>query len=178
MIRTFTRSYATYDAAQRVVTQLEAAHLPGADISIVGKHHEPEETRATEGASIGGALGGAAGLLAGIGLLAIPGIGPVVAAGWLASAATGLALGATAGGLVGGLVKAGIDENEAHYYAETIRRGGSIVAVKVDDDHAMKVEAILDGSDSLDPEERRAMYQKDGWTRFDDKAPPYTHPMI
>lgn len=178
MTHTLTRSYATYAEAKTVVARLEAANIPSADISIVGKHQEGEESRAAEGAGIGGVLGGAAGLLAGIGLLAIPGIGPVVAAGWLAAAATGIAAGAVAGGLVGALVKAGIDEDEAHLYAETIRRGGSVVAVKVDDDHAMKVEAVLDGSSSLDSDERRAMYQKDGWTRFDDKAPPYTHPML
>ena len=133
MIRTLTRSYASYNEAQAVANKLEAADIEGVDISIVGKQSDLEETRAAEGAGIGGVIGGAAGVLAGVGLLAIPGVGPVVAAGWLASTVAGIAVGAVAGGLVGTLVSAGIDEGDAHYYAETIRRGGSVVAVKVDE---------------------------------------------
>ena len=178
MIRTLTRSYASYNEAQAVANKLEAADIEGVDISIVGKQSDLEETRAAEGAGIGGVIGGAAGVLAGVGLLAIPGVGPVVAAGWLASTVAGIAVGAVAGGLVGTLVSAGIDEGDAHYYAETIRRGGSVVAVKVDDDHVMQVEAILDGSGAIDRDARRATYQSDGWTRFDDKAPPYTNPQL
>jgi hypothetical protein len=178
MTRTLTRSYMTNGEAQAAVTRLEAANIAGADISIIAKQADLDETRAAEGAGIGGIVGGAVGVLAGIGMLAIPGIGPVVAAGWLATATSGLALGAVAGGLVGMLVSAGIDEEDANYYAETLRRGGSVVAVKVDDDFAVLVEAILDDSGSIDRVTRRDQYKQDGWTRFDDKAAPYTGPQI
>lgn len=99
MTRTITRSYDSYATARSVVEQLEAAGVSSNDISVVGRDGETGETNAGEGAGIGAGIGGAAGLLAGIGLLAIPGIGPVVAAGWLASTAAGAIAGAAAGDL-------------------------------------------------------------------------------
>jgi hypothetical protein len=66
------------------------------------------------------AVGGAVGLLAGLGLLAIPGIGPVVAAGWLVSTAAGAAAGGATGGLIGALTQAGVSEEDAHVYAEGV----------------------------------------------------------
>ena len=87
------------------------------------------------GAGAGVVLGGAGGLLAGLGLLAIPGIGPVVAGGWLlataAGAAAGAILGGAAGGIIGALVAGGVPEADAHVYSEAIRRGGSLVTAKV-----------------------------------------------
>jgi hypothetical protein len=85
-------------------------------------------TGAETGAGVGTAVGGAAGLLAGLGLLAIPGVGPVVAAGWLVATAVGAVAGAATGGLIGGLTGAGVSEDDAHVYAEGVRRGGSLVA--------------------------------------------------
>jgi hypothetical protein len=66
-------------------------------------------------------------LLAGLGLLAIPGLGPVVAAGWLASTALGAVAGGAAGGLIGALTAAGVSQEDAHVSAEGIRRGGTLV---------------------------------------------------
>src|SRR5437762_12016575 len=88
---------------------------------------------AAAGAGIGAALGGAAGLLAGLGLLAIPGIGPVVAAGWLASTAAMAVAGGATGGLIGALTQSGLTEHEARGYAEGVRRGGTLVTVRVDE---------------------------------------------
>ena len=83
---------------------------------------------AGKGAGIGAAVGGVGGLLTGLGLMAIPGVGPVVAAGWLAATAagavTGAAVGGAAGGIIGGLTDAGVSEDDAHVYAEGVRRGG------------------------------------------------------
>ena len=76
-------------------------------------------------------MGGTAGLPAGLGLLAIPGLGPVVAAGWLAATAVGAAAGAATGGIVGALTEAGVSEEEAHSYAEGVRRGGTLVSARV-----------------------------------------------
>ena len=126
MTRTITRSYDSYTIAAEVVEKLETAGIPASDISLVGRNERGEESNAAEGAGIGAGVGGAAGL----GMLAIPGIGPVVAAGWLAATAAGAVAGAAAGGLVGSFMSAGVDEEEAHYYAETVRRGGSVVSVK------------------------------------------------
>src|SRR5207237_1907665 len=99
---------------------------------------------AATGAGIGATVGGVAGLLAGLGLLAIPGIGPVVAAGWLASTAAAALAGGATGGLIGALTQSGIGEEEAHTYAEGVRRGGTLVTVRVPDTDRARVEAILD----------------------------------
>src|SRR5215204_3155852 len=149
MKRTITAMFDTYRDAAEAVRRLESAGIPHADISIVsndpanrdrlsdapattaiGRRSDATGAGATDaatgagtGASLGAMLGGGAGLLAGLGMLAIPGLGPVVAAGWLASTLVGAGAGAATGGLVGALTGAGIDEADAHTYAEGIRRG-------------------------------------------------------
>ena len=115
-----------------------------ADISVLMRDSEgaPElgivkATKAPEGAvtgaSTGGAIGGTAGLLVGLGSLAIPGVGPFIAAGPIMAALSGAAAGATAGGVVGALVGLGIPEYEAKAYQERIKKGGYLVAVHVED---------------------------------------------
>lgn len=173
MTRTITRSYDSYSTARSVVEQLEAAGVSSSAISVVGRDGDASETNASEGAGIGAGVGGAAGLLAGLGMLAIPGIGPVVAAGWLASTAAGAVAGAAAGGLVGSFVKEGHDEEEANYYAETVRRGGSVVSVRTAPEHEATVQAILDGATPIDRNTREADYRAGGWSRFDENADPY-----
>jgi len=84
----------------------------------------------SQGATWGGAAGGAAGLLAGLGALTIPGIGPILAAGPLAGALTGVA----AGGLGGALIDYGIPENEGRRYEEDIKKGEILVAIKSSDE--------------------------------------------
>lgn len=178
MTRTLTRSYDNYETARAVVEQLEAAGVSSSDISMVGRDETAETTNAAEGAGIGAGIGGAAGLLAGVGLLAIPGIGPVVAAGWLASTAAGAVAGAAAGGLVGTFVKEGHDKDEAEYYAETVRRGGSVVSVRAEPEQEAAVEAILDGAQPIDRTTREAEYRAGGWDRFDENAGPYRPPVV
>lgn len=174
MTRTITRSYENYATARSVVEQLEASGISSSNVSIVGRNNgDTDETNAGEGAGIGAGVGGAAGLLAGLGLLAIPGVGPVVAAGWLAATAAGAVAGAAAGGLVGSFIKEGHDEDEANYYAETVRRGGSVVSVRAEPEQEAAVEAILDGATPIDRDTRMAQYRQEGWTRFDEKADPY-----
>src|SRR5689334_22312330 len=154
MTRTITASFDDYDDAVEAVGKLKQAGFPDAQMSMVsgsekhrsatGSDRDDDNVSDTgKGAAIGGAIGGGAGLLAGLGMLAIPGLGPVVAAGWLASTLAGLAAGATTGGLVGALVDTGLSEDEAHAYAEGIRRGGTMVSVRVDDDQAQRAFDIL-----------------------------------
>jgi uncharacterized membrane protein len=178
MTRTITRSYDAYDSAAAVVSKLEQAGISSSDISVIGRDERAEESNAAEGAGIGAGVGGAAGLLTGLGLLAIPGVGPVVAAGWLAATAAGAVAGAAAGGLIGSFTSAGISDDDAHYYAETVRRGGTVVSVKAADEHAATVETIMDGASPINRDERIAAYRSDGWTRFDDKAEPYSRTVI
>ncbi|HEV7337198.1 MAG TPA: general stress protein [Bosea sp. (in: a-proteobacteria)] len=178
MTQIITRSYDNYESARIVVEQLEAAGFSSSEISIVGRHEKTDDSNAGEGAGIGATLGGAAGLLAGLGLIAIPGIGPVVAAGWLASTAAGAVAGGAAGGIVGALTSAGTSADDANYYAETVRRGGSVVSVRTSDDRAPTAEAIMDGATPIDRDERLAEYRQSGWSRFDERAEPYRGPLI
>ena len=180
-MQTVSRVYDTYAQANQAVSDIEGAGVPSSEVSLVANKYVSDKydnvesvSKAGTGAGIGGVLGGGAGLLAGLGLLAIPGLGPVVAAGWLASLAVGAAAGATAGGLVGALVSAGTSDDHAHVYSESVRRGGTLVSVRVaDEDDASAIQALLDRHGPIDPVERGAEYRATGWATFDPKAPPY-----
>ncbi len=179
-MKTVSRVYDTYSEARNAVTAVEAAGIPDSEVSLVAnkyvsdKYADVQEVSApATGAGVGGVVGGGAGLLAGLGLLAIPGLGPVVAAGWLAATAVGAAAGAAAGGLVGALVGAGVSDTDAHVYSESVRRGGTLVSARVADGDAARIQAILDRFKPIDPAVRGAEYRKQGWTTFDPKAPAY-----
>ena len=132
-----------------------------------------ESTAGGAGATIGTILGGGAGLLAGLGLLAIPGVGPIVAAGWLVATLTGAGVGAAGGGVLGSLVGAGVPEEHAHVYAEGVRRGGTLVTVRADDAQRGTIEQIMNRYTPVDPDARAAEYRAGGWSRFDEDAPAY-----
>src|SRR5919202_1828186 len=179
----------TSQDAQGAVQELRNAGFSADDISVVANNARGDYdvrdgggSEAAEGAgagATGGAvLGGLAGLLVGLGALAIPGVGPVVAAGTLATTlgttAAGAGLGAAAGGLVGALVGAGIPENDANVYAEGVRRGGALVTVQAaNDDDADRAADIMDSHNVVDIDERQASYREGGWNRFDENAGPY-----
>jgi len=176
--RTIARLFDNYEDAAHAVRDLEAAGVPHGDISIVGNNagsrafaaEQKSGNEALPGAEIGagvGALaGGGAGVLAGLGMLAIPGVGPVVAAGWLVALAVGAAGGAAAGGLLGGLVGAGVSSEHAEVFVEGVRRGGTLVTVRVSDDWLPGIDAILDRN-AVDPVSRRAEYAASGWSAYD-----------
>ena len=117
MTQTLTGLFDSYADARRAVQDLEAAGVRHRDVSIVasnahgehdtlGRNADEAADDAGKGARVGATVGGVGGLLAGLGLLAIPGLGPIVAAGWLASTLAGAAGGALLGGATGGLVGA------------------------------------------------------------------------
>lgn len=183
----------TYDDAVIAVNKLEALGIDRDDISIVANNTDewysddvrPAERRdtasnagddAATGAGVGALVGGAGGLLAGLGMLAIPGVGPVVAAGWLVATGVGAVAGAAAGGAVGGLVGAmtaqGVPESEANLYAEGVRRGGTLVSARVHDGLVPEATAIL--RNGVDMTSREQLYRSEGWSRFDPDAPLYT----
>jgi hypothetical protein len=189
MTVTISRLYDTYSDAQAAVRGLESAGVPHSDISIVANNSDswfsPDKKvdrdrdgvddraeGAGKGAGIGAGLGGAAGLLAGLGLLAIPGLGPVVAAGWLASTALGAAAGAATGGVVGALTQAGISKEDAPLYAEGVRRGGTLVSARVPDADRARLDAILNKS-AVNLRDRSTAWQKSGWKTFDPASKPY-----
>lgn len=173
--RSIARLYDTSEHARAAVNALETAGFPHDDISYLGgegaTHTETTtrgdtgaETGAATGATLGTVLGGGAGLLAGLGALAIPGIGPVVAAGWLVATLTGAGVGAAAGGLLGGLAGAGFGEEEAASYSEGVRRGGHLVVVRAEETRAMEAERILDQHGPVDMQNRTAEWRNEGWT--------------
>lgn len=180
-----TRLFDTYEHAKQAVSELESGGTPHSDISIVANNQdgaiasgEPVDdgdagTGAGTGATIGTVLGGGAGLLAGLGMLAIPGVGPVVAAGWLIATAVGAGVGAGAGGLLGSLVGAGVDEADAHVYAEGVRRGGTLVTARVPEDQRSMVEAVMDRFSGVNAATRGQDYRAGGWEKFDEMAPAY-----
>ena len=177
-MQTVSRVYDTYAHANQAVQDIEATGVPSNQVSLVANKYVSDrytdvESVSKAGAGIGGVLGGGAGLLAGLGMLAIPGLGPVVAAGWLASLAVGAAAGATAGGLVGALVSAGTSDDHAHVYSESVRRGGTLVSVRAEDADMASIQSILDSHGPIDPVERGDEYRSAGWTTFDPAAPPY-----
>src|SRR6201747_1271762 len=189
MTVTISRLYDRYSDAQNAVRALETAGVPHSDISIVannsdnwyGADKKVDRDRdgvddraegAGKGAGIGAGVGGAAGLLAGLGLLAIPGLGPVVAAGWLAATAVGAAAGAATGGIVGALTEAGVSKEDAPLYAEGVRRGGTLVSARVQDVDRTRLHTILKQS-AVKLQNPIAPWRKTGWQTFDPASKPY-----
>jgi hypothetical protein len=132
--------FQTEHQAIRAIEDLKRHGYSSDDISVVAKNKgdldnvsEETGTKASEGlatgAATGGVLGGVGGLLVGIGALAIPGIGPIIAAGPIVATLTGAAVGAGAGGLVGGLIGLGIPEDEANRYYKNVNSGDILVLV-------------------------------------------------
>lgn len=126
--------------AETIVDRLHIAGFPYDDISVIFHNDDTSRdfavknsTKAPEGvvagASAGGILGGTLGLLAGIGALAIPGLGPFIAAGPIMATLSGAAIGATVGGITGGLIAMGIPEYEAKFYEGKVKEGNVLMAV-------------------------------------------------
>lgn len=183
--RTLTALYDDYDDAAAAVTKLEAAGVPHGDISLVGNKAETATggagettahaaTGAGTGATLGTLLGGGAGLLAGLGLMAIPGVGPVVAAGWLVATLTGAGIGAAAGGLAGSLTGAGVSETDAHAYAEGVRRGGTLLTVRADETRGGSIMSILEEHGAIDLDERAEGWTREGWSGAETEPPART----
>ncbi len=136
--------YKTRVGAEEAVNALKAAEFRNTDISVLFPENEgtkdfahEKNTKAPEGAATGAGtgavLGGALGWLAGIGALAIPGVGPLIAAGPIMAALAGAGVGGTLGGLTGALVGMGIPEYEAKRYEGRVKEGGILLSVHCDD---------------------------------------------
>jgi hypothetical protein len=178
-----------YAAASLAIRDLVEAGHPKEDISLVvsdptgeigdkvdtlKKRDAFERLDATEGATVGAgmgaAVGGLGGLLLGLGAFAIPGIGPVLAAGPLASVLAGLigagagaVAGGAAGSLLGALIDLGIPEATAHEFAEGLRRGSQLVIVRTPQDRTGEAVEILDRHGSVDINERSQYWREGGW---------------
>jgi stress response protein YsnF len=175
--------------AERVVQELESKGYPSNSISIMAANAEGETIESTsegeeriegaaKGATTGAVIGGVGGVLLGLTALAIPGVGPIVAAGPIAAGLTGAGIGAAAGGLIGALTKAGVPEEDAQIYAEGIRRGGALVSVTVDDSRADDVADLMESMGAVDIDERGAHFRNTGYTGYSATARPFTREEI
>jgi hypothetical protein len=152
----------THAQAEQIVEGLQRAGFASSEISVLlpdnqGSHDigHVKATKAPEGATTGaatgGLTGGVLGLLAGIGALAIPGVGPFIAAGPIMAALSGAAIGATTGGVVGGLIGMGIPEIEAKRYEDKLKTGNYLIAVHAHDgDEKDRAEAIFEQAGAED----------------------------
>jgi Heat induced stress protein YflT len=154
--------FAELSAAQRGIEALKDAGFSEQQIGVAARDKQQQKdltegtgTQAAEGAAKGavggGVLGGLVGLLTGVGALAIPGIGPIIAGGALASTLAGAGIGAAAGGLIGALVGMGVPEEDAKHFERGFQEGGVLVTVLAAGDTAVAREVILESGGDLGP---------------------------
>lgn len=194
MAKTVVGMFDNFDDAQSVVQDLTNNGFDRNDISLVAndankqyqdigrtgndKMDDTPAEQAGSGAVGGTVAGGALGLLVGLGALAIPGVGPIIAAGPLAvalgSTALGAGIGAASGAIVGPLVDAGIPRPDAEMYSEGVRRGGTLVMVHTDDDMASTASDIMSRHNVVDIDSRGEEFRSSGWSNFDENAEPYS----
>jgi hypothetical protein len=194
MLITVCRLYDSYTDASRVVVMLEAAGLPPSETSVISNNSDTwySTTRTAnlapvrnygasskpdgkvEGAALGAAIGATAATAASlVTMLAIPGVGAVVGAGWLGAVLGSMAIGGVAGGLLGALTNAGISEEDAQVFVEGVRRGGTVVAARVPQSELPRIVPIMNPS-AVNLQARSELYRKSGWQSFDPNAVPYT----
>lgn len=152
-----TISLVTNDANNQYSRYLDQTYTPREDA-----------VNGLEGASFGAIVGALTGVLIGIAALTIPGVGLVIVAGPLLAGLTGIVAGAMTGGIVGALVKSGVPEDEAPYYAEGIRRGGTLVSVQTSD--TLRAKDIINRHGAVNIHERTNQWRQEGWTGFSDNG--------
>lgn len=164
--------------ARQVVEELVNADFARNSISLItndannrySHYLAPDYTARTdavtagEGAGFGAVIGGLTGVLAGLAALTIPGIGLAIAAGPVVAGLTGILAGAVTGGVVGALVKTGVPVDDAPYYAEGIRRGGTLVSIDTAD--TSRAQDILHRFGSINIHERVDVWRQQGWKGF------------
>jgi hypothetical protein len=194
MLTTIYRLYDMYVDADRVVLLLEVSGVPIADTSLISNNcdtwyrgpaglnvaplrRQGERGSAglrIEGAAVGAAIGATVAIAASfVTIFAVPGVGPVVGAGWLAAMLGSMAIGGASRGLLGVLTNAGINEEDAQVLVEGVRRGGTLVSTRVAREDAPRIEALM-SRNAVDLRQRSGIYRKAGWLAFDPAAAPYT----
>jgi uncharacterized membrane protein len=170
--------------AQEAVRDMEMEGISRNDISIVANKNatgyenmeaSDKTSNVVADAGIGAAIGGVGGLLlSAAGLITVPVIGPILAAGPIAAALTGAGIGAAAGGLIGALTESGIPEEDAKNYAEGVRRGDVLVTAKADGARADRASEIMDNHGAVDVNDRVDNWRQRGWTGYNNNAQPYS----
>jgi hypothetical protein len=150
------------EQATNIVNQLKEAGFSNDDVSVLlpdragsrdfaHEHHTKAPEGAATGAIAGGVMAGVLGWLVGIGTLAIPGVGPLIAAGPILAALSGVAAGGAVGGLAGGLVGLGIPEYEAKQYEGKVKNGNILISVHTEDSKERSIaKKIFDGAHADD----------------------------
>jgi len=164
--------------AKKAALDLEGAGIQHNDISIVANNEGGRYAQSTtdtapadegaghaigQDAAIGAGIGGVAGLIMALSGVVIPGLGWIAGAGWLMALILGAGAGAVVGGLIGALTTVGVPEEDASYYNEGVRRGGTLLAVKAQDEMAPRVAQILSEDGAVDIDERAAQYTQEGF---------------
>jgi len=189
MLTTIGRLYDAYTDANRVMLLLEVSGVPLSDTSLISNNCDawyrgparPNVVplrRRGENSDAGtrienSPIGATAATASLITMLAVPGVGPVIGAGWLAAMLSSIAIGGATGGLLGALTNVGINEVDAQVLVEVVRRGGTLVATRVPQEDAPRVGAVMNRG-AVNLAERGELYRKAGWLSFDPNAPPYT----
>lgn len=189
MAKTIVGLFEDTNKAQQVVKDLMDSGFRREDISVVannagsttdtdtnkGKDGGDVATGVGAGAVAGGLVGGGVGLvLSLLGAVAVPVVGPIIAAGPIAAILTGAGVGAAAGGLIGGLTAAGVPDEDAKYYAEGVQRGGTLVMVAAEENKAQQAYDIIMKHGAVDIDERGSQYRQEGWKGYDSNAQPNT----
>jgi hypothetical protein len=155
------------------ITELMKQGFTKPEISVLARKEVIKETGvdvvtgAEVGAITGGVAGGVAGLLLGLGVLVVPGIGPIIAAGefltWVGATLLGAAAGAIGGGLIGSLTSLGLPEHEAHVFAEGVKRGNILVAVRTTEERASVASNVMRQFQGMDVDAQRQKLEATGW---------------
>ncbi|CAN5651508.1 hypothetical protein BH10CHL1_BH10CHL1_26620 [soil metagenome] len=152
----------TRDDISMVVNDREGQYTAGAQADDLNNAQTSEVGTATAGGAVTGAvIGGVGGALLSLSALAIPGIGPVVAAGPLIVGLIGAGAGAAVGGLLGALTEAGVPEEEAGFYIAGVNRGGTLVSAAVDDQEVNQIVEIMQRHDPIDVHEQVETWRND-----------------
>jgi hypothetical protein len=180
MTETVSHLFDTRSDAENAVRALERDGFSAGDINLLANPNSWDEEPsaqaegASTGATIGGVAGASVGVLASIGAIAIPGIGPLVAAGMLATTLAAAGSGAVAGGLAGALIGYGFSDDDAHVYSEAIRRGSTLVTVKTTSARAARATDIMSEHGAVDIAARHQDFKQSGWTAYDPNSTNYT----
>lgn len=175
-MKTIIGLFDNYADAERAANDLKNHGVAAEDVSLLasndteryGKNpaeHVPGTTTsaAVHDAEVGAGIGGVLGLLAGASLFVIPGLGWLAGAGWLTGLIGGAVVGGVTGGLVGALLHLGVPQEDAAYYEEGIRRGGTLVAVRAREDQADRVASLLSDEGAVNIDERASAWQAEGF---------------
>jgi hypothetical protein len=179
MNKTIVALFDDITVARQVVEDLVKADFPRTSINLItndaqnqysrylSKDYTPKSDAVTagEGAGFGAVVGTLTGILVGLTALMIPGLGLAIVAGPIVGGLTGVVAGALTGGIVGALIKSGVLEDEAPYYAEGIRRGGTLISIQTSD--TLRAEDIMARYGTINIHERIHLWRLAGWKGFD-----------